>query len=145
MPITQSSIASNVISGATGLTGPTGPNGPAGATGVAGATGSNGATGVTGPTGPTGPTGSNGATGVTGPTGPTGPGGPTGATGPAGPSTISSGVLTLSTSTPFVLYANSISANYTIPTGYNALVAGPITINTGVDVSIADGAALVIV
>lgn len=127
MPITQSSIASNVISGATGLTGPSGPTGAQGATGVAGATGSNGATGVTGPTGPTGP------------------GGPTGATGPAGPSTISSGVLTLSTSTPFVLYANSITANYTIPTGYNALVAGPITINTGVDVSIADGAALVIV
>lgn len=65
MPITQSSIASNVISGATGLTGPTGPNGPIGATGVAGPTGSNGATGVTGPTGPTGPGGPTGATGGT--------------------------------------------------------------------------------
>jgi len=56
MPITQSSIASNVISGATGLTGPTGPTGPNGPTG---------ATGPTGPTGPNGPTGPTGATGGT--------------------------------------------------------------------------------
>ena len=56
MSITQSSIASNVISGATGLTGPTGPTGPNGPTG---------ATGPTGPGGPTGPTGPTGATGGT--------------------------------------------------------------------------------
>jgi hypothetical protein len=51
MTILQSSIASNVISGATGLTGPTGPTGPAG----------------TGPTGSTGPNGPAGATGASGP------------------------------------------------------------------------------
>jgi hypothetical protein len=97
MPITQSSIASNVISGATGLTGPTGPQGPTGGQGATGVTGSTGplgptgptggqgATGVTGPTGPTGPTGGQGATGVTGPTGPTGGQGATGVTGPTGP------------------------------------------------------------
>jgi hypothetical protein len=55
MTIFQSSIASNVISGATGLTGPTGPNGPTGATGI-------GATGPSGPTGPTGPAGATGGT-----------------------------------------------------------------------------------
>ena len=55
MTILQSSIASNVISGATGLTGPTGPTGPQGATGI-------GATGPTGPSGPTGPTGATGGT-----------------------------------------------------------------------------------
>ena len=55
MTILQSSIASNVISGATGLTGPTGPTGPQGATGI-------GATGPTGPTGPAGPTGATGGT-----------------------------------------------------------------------------------
>lgn len=57
MPITQSSIASNVISGATGLTGPTGPTGGQGATGVTGPTGPNGPTGPTGPQGATGPAG----------------------------------------------------------------------------------------
>jgi hypothetical protein len=55
MTILQSSIASNVISGATGLTGPTGPTGPQGATGI-------GATGPTGPLGPTGPAGATGGT-----------------------------------------------------------------------------------
>jgi hypothetical protein len=57
MTILQSTIASNIISGATGLTGPTGP------------TGGQGATGITGPTGPTGATGTSGGQGATGATG----------------------------------------------------------------------------
>lgn len=62
MTILQSSIASNVISGATGVVGPTGPTGPQGATGIS----VTGATGVSGPTGPTGPQGPTGPTGATG-------------------------------------------------------------------------------
>jgi hypothetical protein len=68
MTILQSSIASNVISGATGLTGPTGPTGGQGATGI-GATGPSGPTGPTGPAGATGPAGSVGVTSLNGQTG----------------------------------------------------------------------------
>ena len=107
MTIFQSTIASNIISGATGLTGATGSTGPTGGAGATGPTGPQGATGIsvtgstgptgslgpTGSTGPTGPTGPQGATGISvtgatgplGPTGPTGPSGPTGSTGVAGP------------------------------------------------------------
>lgn len=35
--------------------------------------------------------------------------------------------------------AQTISANYTISTNYNALSAGPITINTGITVTIPTG------
>jgi len=41
-------------------------------------------------------------------------------------------------------HANTIAANYTIATGNNALTAGPITINTGVSVSIPTGSTWVI-
>ena len=108
MTILQSSIASNVIQGATGpigSTGATGPLGSTGATGVQGLTGPTGPLGPTGPTGPTGATGLTGSTGIAGPTGPTGPSGPTGPTG-------STGALPLTT--PFtsggLVYASSTSA-----------------------------------
>ena len=61
MTILQSTIASNIISGATGLTGPTGPTGGNGATGLTGPTGPNGSS-VTGATGSTGPIGATGST-----------------------------------------------------------------------------------
>ena len=41
-------------------------------------------------------------------------------------------------------HANTISANYSISSGSNALTAGPITINTGVSVSIPSGSTWVI-
>ena len=41
-------------------------------------------------------------------------------------------------------HANTISANYTIATGNNALTAGPITINTGVSVTVPTGSTWVI-
>ncbi len=41
-------------------------------------------------------------------------------------------------------HANTISADYTIAAGNNALTAGPITINTGVSVSIPTGSTWVI-
>lgn len=57
MTIYQSTVASNIVQGATGVVGPTGPTGPQGATGITGPTGPTGPTGLTGPTGPTGATG----------------------------------------------------------------------------------------
>ena len=41
-------------------------------------------------------------------------------------------------------HANTIAANYTIATGNNALTAGPITINTGVSVTVPTGSTWVI-
>ena len=41
-------------------------------------------------------------------------------------------------------HANTISANYTITTGNNALTAGPITINTGVSVTVPTGSTWVV-
>jgi len=41
-------------------------------------------------------------------------------------------------------HANTISANYTIGTGNNALTAGPITINTGVSVTVPTGSTWVV-
>ena len=47
--------------------------------------------------------------------------------------------------TVFFLNANTVTANYTIATGYNALSAGPISINSGITVNVANGANWVIV
>jgi hypothetical protein len=47
--------------------------------------------------------------------------------------------------TVFFLNANTVTANYTISTGYNALSAGPITINANVTVNISNGANWVVV
>ena len=47
--------------------------------------------------------------------------------------------------TVFFLNANTVTANYTIATGYNALSAGPITINSGITVNISNGANWVVV
>ena len=49
-----------------------------------------------------------------------------------------------STSSGLYEHANTISANYTIGTGNNALTAGPITINTGVSVTVPTGSTWVI-
>lgn len=46
---------------------------------------------------------------------------------------------------PIKLNGNTISADYTIPTGYNGLTAGPVTIADGVTVTISDGSAWSIV
>jgi hypothetical protein len=35
--------------------------------------------------------------------------------------------------------ANSVSSSYTIDAGFNGLSAGPVTVNSGVTVSIANG------
>lgn len=46
---------------------------------------------------------------------------------------------------PINLNGNTISANYSIPAGYNGVSAGPITIANGVTVTIPDGSAWSIV
>ena len=48
-------------------------------------------------------------------------------------------------SNPFHLNANTISANYTIPSNYNAMCAGPITINSGITVTISSGSVWTVV
>ena len=47
--------------------------------------------------------------------------------------------------TVFFLNSNTVTANYTITSGFNALSAGPITINANVTVNIANGANWVVV
>ena len=56
--------------------------------------------------------------------------------------TVSSGNITTS---GMYEMANTISSNYTIGTGNNAVSAGPITINTGVTVTVPTGSTWVIV
>jgi hypothetical protein len=46
---------------------------------------------------------------------------------------------------PIKLNGNTISSNYSIPTGYNGLSAGPVTIADGITVTIADGSSWSIV
>jgi hypothetical protein len=99
--------------------------------------------GATGPTGPTGPTGT-GATGPTGPTGNAGAGGPTGPTGPAG--SAGTGQPT-GGGTDAIFYQNgqTVTTDYTISTNYNAGTFGPVTINSGVTVTIPSGSTWTVV
>jgi len=46
---------------------------------------------------------------------------------------------------PFFLSATTVSANYTIPSSYNAVTAGKVTINTGVTVTVSTGSRWVVV
>ena len=135
--------------GPMGIAGPTGPTGAAST--VAGPTGPSG-TGPTGPTGanstvagPTGPTGAAGANGATGPTGAAstvaGPTGPTGTTGPTGSIYPTGG------SPDRIFYENqqTVTVNYTISTNYNAMSAGPITVNSGIVVTVPSGSTWTVV
>lgn len=101
--------------------------------GFIGATGPIGATGSTGPIGATGPSG--GPTGATGPTGITGATGATGLSMPVG-----GGADKL-----FFENDQVMTTNYTITTGKNAMSAGPITVNSGVVLTIPAGSVYTIV
>jgi hypothetical protein len=126
-PVGATGFTGSTGIGSTGATGPQGPSGPAG-----GATGSTGLTGATGPSGgPTGATGLTGATGITGPQGATGIGGG-GATG-AGTDEI------------FWENDQNVTASYTISTNKNAMTAGPITVDSGVIVTVPSGSVWTIV
>jgi len=41
--------------------------------------------------------------------------------------------------------ATTVSANYTVPTNYNALSAGPITIDSGITVTVPSGSVWTVV
>ena len=51
----------------------------------------------------------------------------------------------MSASNGIVCNANTVAANFTIPTNYNAMSAGPITVNTGVTVTVPTGSTWVVV
>jgi hypothetical protein len=118
--------------GVIGASGTQGVNGASGTIGVDGASGINGATGVTGSTGPTGATGEQGASGSTGLTGATGVSGSTGANLIAG----ASGAIFENVTT--------IGANYTLTSGRNGLSVGPVTVGSGVTVTVPSGARWVV-
>lgn len=46
---------------------------------------------------------------------------------------------------PFFLNATTVSANFSIPSGYNAMSAGPVTINNNITVTVPDGSVWTIV
>jgi hypothetical protein len=75
-----------------------------------------------------------------GPTGPSGTG-PTGATGPTGSIYPTGG------SPDRIFYENqqTITANYTVTTSYNAMTAGPVTINSGATVTVPSGSTWTII
>ena len=145
--------------GPQGATGSTGPTGAAGAQGVAGAAGADGANGTAGATGPTGAAGTQGIQGVAGaagaagaasivagPTGPTGLTGPTGATGATGPSGAggTGEFSVVSATNGIILNADTISASYVIPGTSNAMSTGPLTVASGVAVTVSSGARWVV-
>ena len=57
---------------------------------------------------------------------------------------VASGIYAESTG-PFHLNATTVSANFTIPASYNAVTAGPITVNTGITVTVSTGSTWVVV
>ena len=94
-----------------------------------------------------GATGIQGPTGATGPIGATGPsGGPTGATGATG-LTGATGAMPMGGGTDKIFYENDITmtTDYTITSGKNAMSAGPITVNPGVVLTIPAGSTYTIV
>ena len=99
----------------------TGLQGAAGAAGATGAAGADGATGATGLQGGTGATGLQGATGS--------PGGATGA----------------GTDAIFFLNGQTVNTSYTIPTLQNAGTFGPVTVASGVTVTIPPGSVWTVV
>lgn len=53
--------------------------------------------------------------------------------------------ITVNSSTPFYQNSQTISSNYTITNGFNAMSIGPITISSGVTVTVGSGENWVIV
>lgn len=45
----------------------------------------------------------------------------------------------VSTGTPFFMNGANVTSNYTIPDGYNAMSIGPITVDSGITVTIGAG------
>jgi collagen type VII alpha len=158
--------------GIQGNVGPTGPTGAQGDQGLIGPTGPTGSTGSTGANGPTGPTGTNG---TNGPTGPTGAGASFAITNDTSTSTnIYPALLAATTGTPAGIYTSNakllykpstgelqaiaaidtngiavmsttVGTSYTIATGNNGFSVGPLTVNSGVTITISSGQRHVII
>jgi hypothetical protein len=123
-----------LVIGAKGELGPTGPTGPTGADST-----------VTGPTGPTGPTGAASTV-----TGPTGAGVPVGGTegqvlGKASGDDYDFEWIDGGGRFAIQLNEQNITENYSMPSGFNGVSAGPITIDSGVVVTIPAGSSWSIV
>jgi hypothetical protein len=171
---TQSHLVTTIAYNVAGPTGPTGPTGAASTvTGPTGATGATGPTGAASTV--TGPTGATGATGAAGATGPTGAGASitianntsiTGAQYPLFVTGTTGSPTTLFTSDPNYNYtpsvgllaalnvassqgvffnATTVSVNTTIPSSYNGGSFGPVTVDSGVTVTIPSGSTWVVV
>jgi hypothetical protein len=56
--------------------------------------------------------------------------------------TPSSGGLTVA---GLILNSNSVSTNFTIPTSFNGFMTGPVTISTGVTLTVSTGSRFVVV
>lgn len=44
-----------------------------------------------------------------------------------------------------IVNPNTVSTSFTVPTGFNAVMSGPVTINTGVTVTVSTGSRWVVV
>ena len=144
--------AASTVTGPTGWTGPAGVNGATGPTGATGAASNvTGPTGYTGPTGWTGPTGAGASITISNDTASTGPYYPVFSTATTGtPTTFNTsnanllynpakGLLTAlnhASSQGINFNSSTISVNTSIPSGYNGLSAGPLTVNGGVTVTV---------
>jgi hypothetical protein len=51
----------------------------------------------------------------------------------------------LQATTPFVLNSNTVASSYTIPTGYNCVSGGPVTVASGQVVTVSTGSRWVVV
>jgi hypothetical protein len=159
------------VTGPTGPTGPTGATGAAstvtGPTGWTGPTGPTGATGaastVTGPTGgagPTGPTGAGASITISNDTTTATAEYPVFSAATSGtptnfytsnanllytPSSGTFSSLVVSASSGFFINTTTISADYTVPNNYNAGSFGPVTVNSGVTVTVPSGSTWTVV
>ena len=158
--------------GANGTAGAAGPTGPTGTNGTNGPTGPTGPNGTAGTAGPTGPTGTNG---TNGPTGPTGAGASFAITNdtttatsiypallaatsgtPAGIYTSNANLLykpligelsarEIRASNGIVVNSQTVSADYTIASGDNGGSFGPVTVNSGITVTVSSGSTWTVV
>jgi hypothetical protein len=120
-----------ILAGAKGETGDIGPQGETGPQGIQGIQGIQGEIGPTGPQGPTGPVPEGGTTGQV--------------LGKASDDDFDFAWLDGGGRSAIQLNEQSITANYSIPTGFNGVSAGPITIASGVIVTIPAGSSWSIV
>jgi hypothetical protein len=67
------------------------------------------------------------------------------ATNPTVAGITSTSGITVTSANPFIYTATTVASSVTIPSAYNAVAAGPITVNNGIIITIPDGSTLTIV